>query len=97
MRLVKTKQQADRATVKRAWKGDSKSEFEAVLTALQQADIPLRFQEHVKIRPTFQLVIFGVNLFRRRSTFESEFEVKVLSRDANRARQAIRAVVGETK
>ena len=80
----------------RVWKGNNKSEFEAVLTVLQQGDIPLRFQEHVKIHPTFQLVIFGINLFRLRSTFESEFEVKVLSRDANRARQATGQVAGET-
>jgi len=82
--------------VERVWKGESKSEFEAILTALQQANIPLRFQEHVKIRPSFQLAVFGINLFRPRSTFESEFEVKVLSKDANRARQVIRPTVGET-
>jgi len=87
--LLTTKSEAQQFAVITLWRGKSKRGFEDVLSVLQRADIPLRFKEHVKVQPTFQFAVFGINLFPRRSTFENEFEVLVLAADAARARFAL--------
>jgi hypothetical protein len=87
--LVGTKSQARKAGVISLWRGTDKRRLEDVLSVLQEANIPLRFREHIKVQPSLQAAIFGINLTRKQSTFESEFEVQVLASDAGRARLAM--------
>lgn len=96
--LVATQQEADQQTVMPVWKGGSKSEFEAVLTALQNAQIPLSFQEHLNARSAVQTSLRNfVHPLRQPSVVsDTEFEVKVLGSDSHRARQAIQDALAET-
>jgi hypothetical protein len=97
MPLVVTKQEADRQTVTRVWKGGNKSEFESVLSALQQAQIPLLFREHLNVRSAVPSTFLGLARRRRQATYDSEFEVKVLGSDADRAQRAVLRAVRETE
>jgi hypothetical protein len=92
-----TKQEADRQTVTRVWKGGDKSEFESVLSALQQVEIPLLFREHLNVRSAVQSTFLGLALRRQHVTYDTEFEVKVLESDAGRARRAVVRAVRETE
>ena len=91
-----TKQEADRQTVTRVWKGGNKSEFESVLSALQQAEIPLLFREHLNVQSAVQSTLLGLARRRRHSTYDTEFEVKVLGSDAERTQRAVLRAVRET-
>src|SRR5262249_3033105 len=95
--LVGTKSQARNAEVTSLWHGKDKRQFEDVLSALQEANIPLRFREHVKVRPSLQAAVFGIHLTRKQSTIESEFEVQVLASDAGRARLAMNQALLSTE
>ena len=96
--LVGTKQEADQQTVTTVWKGGSKSEFESVLTALQNAEISLLFQEHLNARSAVQASLsnFLHPLRQPSAVSDTEFEVRVLGIDASRARQAIQDALTET-
>jgi len=50
-KLVATEAEANGQQVGTFWKGYDKTRFECLLTALQHANIPHRFAEHVKYRP----------------------------------------------
>jgi hypothetical protein len=89
--LVATKQEADQQTVTQVWRGGNKSEFEAVLTVLQRTQIPLVFHEHLNVRGAAKLAFLGLVIGPRR-THDTEFEIRVLENDSDRARQAIRHV-----
>lgn len=95
--LVATKQEADQQTVTPVGRGGSKSEFESVLTELQNAEIPLLFQEHLNARSAARASLHNFFLpFRRQSpVYDTEFEVKVLASDSGRARQAIQDALAE--
>lgn len=86
--LVRTKQEADNEKVARAWKGADKDKLERVLSALHDAEIPLRFKERIKYRGTFQIFWFRFPIFRKRSS-DYEYDVTVLARDLQRARRAM--------
>ena len=73
-----TKQEADRQAVTRVWKGGNQSEFESVLSALQQAEIPLLFREHLNVRSAVQATFLGLALRRQHATYDTEFELKIL-------------------
>jgi hypothetical protein len=77
------------------WNGGDKSEFESVLTALQQAGIPLKFQEHLNVRPAVRSGLLYALFARSNHTHDTEFEVQVLGSDAERAKFAVRRAVGE--
>lgn len=80
------------------WRGANTSDFERVLTALHDAEVPLLFREHLNVRSAVQASLHNVFVpFRRsKSVFDTEFEVKVLERDAGRARQAIQDALDGT-
>jgi hypothetical protein len=93
--LIATKQEADQQTVTQVWRGGNKSEFEAVLTALQRAQIPLLLREHLNVRGAAKLALLGLVIGPQR-THDTEFEIRVLENDADRARQAVRHAHRET-
>jgi hypothetical protein len=93
--LVGSKQEADRQAVTRVWKGGNKSEFESVLAALQQAEIPLKFREHLNARPAVRSGLLYSLFARPNHTHDTEFEVEVLGSDAERAQLAVRGALGE--
>jgi hypothetical protein len=95
--LVATKQQAERQTVTRVWRGGNKFEFESVLTALQQAEIPLLSREHLNVRLAIRSSLLGLALGRRNDPADTEFEVQVLGSDAERAGLAVRLAVAATE
>lgn len=86
--LVKTKEEADSEKIACAWKGSNKNELERVLKALHDAQIPLRFKERIRYRPSFQIGIFNLLGIGRRSS-DYEYEVTVLSKDLRKARGAM--------
>jgi hypothetical protein len=77
--------------------GGDKSEFESVLTALQQADIPLKFREHLNDRPAVWSGLRYALFARSNHAHDTEFEVQVLGRDAERAELAVRGVLDVTE
>jgi hypothetical protein len=79
------------------WKGGDKSEFESVLTALQQAEIPLQFREHLNIRPAVRAGLLYALSARQNKTHDTEFEVRVLGSDAERAQLAVHQALDETE
>src|SRR5215470_8985714 len=76
--LVATKQEADQQLVTPVWRGGS-PEFESVLTALQDAKIPLLFRERLNARRAVQASVLPSLASLRRPTpvFDTEFEIKV--------------------
>lgn len=86
--LVATKQEADQQTVALVWRGGSKHEFESVLTALQTAEIPLLFRERPNVREAVRSTF--LNIARPHVSHDTEFEVRVLGSDEERAREAVR-------
>ncbi len=94
--LVATKQEADRQVVTRVWNGGDKSEFESVLTALRQAEIPLKFREHLNVRPAVRSGLLYALFARSNHTHDTEFEVQVLGCDAERAKFAASRALDET-
>jgi hypothetical protein len=95
--LVATKQEADRQTVTCVWKGGDKREFEAVLSSLQQAEIPLLFREHLNVRAAVRSSLLSTVLGRVNRTRDTEFEVQVLGNDAERARLVVHHALDETE
>ena len=96
--LVPTKQEADCQTVARVWRGGSKSELESVLTALQQAEIPLLFREHPNVGPAVRAGLLSLlPLGRPHPTYDTEFEIKVMGSDVERALEAVRRATEETE
>lgn len=61
--LAGTKQEADQQTATPVWRGGNESEFAYVLTALQDAEIPLLFKERLDVRSAAQAAL--LNLFSR--------------------------------
>jgi hypothetical protein len=94
--LVATKEEAERQTVAIVWKG-GKSELEPVLSALQQAEIGLHFREHLNVKSAVRSGLFSPVLGRVNQGHDTEFEVRVLGRDAERARLAIHQALDETE
>lgn len=95
--LVRTKKEADDRAVPTVWKGGNKHQFETVLAALQDAQIPLRFREHLNTRSAAQASLLN-NLLpfgRRREISDTMFEVKVLAQDADHAHEAIDSAVAD--
>jgi hypothetical protein len=91
--LVATKQEADQRTVTQVWRGGSKSEFEAVLTALQREEIPFLFHERLNVGGAVQSSLRNLVISPPRLTHDTEFEVRVLGRDEDRAREAVRGAI----
>jgi hypothetical protein len=92
--LVPTKEQAERQTVTRVWRGGNRFAFESVLAALQQAEIPLLFREHLNVR--FKVSLLGLAHGRRNDSTDTEFEVQVLGSGAERAGLVVRQALAET-
>jgi len=86
--LVKTKEEAEGERVVCAWNGGDKGKLERVLNALHDAEIPLRFKERIKYRPTFRIRIFNFPSFGKRGS-DFEYEVTILAKDLQRARTAM--------
>jgi phosphotransferase system HPr-like phosphotransfer protein len=95
--LVATKQEADRQAVTSAWRGGDKVAFELVLTALERAEIPLQFLEHLNFRAAARSSLRSIVLGRPNHGHETEFEVRVLGSDAERALIAIHQALDETE
>lgn len=73
------------------WRGGSKSEFEAILTALRRAEIPLLFRERPNVRGAVRSSLLNISRpSHQHVTHDTEFEVKVLRSDEDRAREAVR-------
>ena len=95
--LAASKQEADRQTVASVWKGGDKVAFELVLSALEQAEIPLQFLEHLNFRAAARSSLRSIVLGRPNHGHETEFEVRVLGSDAERALIAIHQALDETE
>jgi hypothetical protein len=87
--LVATKQEVDQRSVTRVWRGGSKKEFESVLVALQRAEIPLMFREHLNVRGAAKLSLLSL-VIGPQPIHDTEFEIRVLGDDADRALEAVR-------
>lgn len=92
--LMPAKQEADAARVVRVWKGGDKYEFDLILDALHDAEIPLHFREHVNVGPAIRAGFWPLlPLGRPKKAFDTEFEVNVLQRDAEHAAQVLRQAI----
>lgn len=94
LRLVATKEEAERQTVTPVWRG-GKSELESVLSALQQAGIPSIFRERLNVGFAVRSSLLGLAVGRRNDPNDTEFEVQVLGGDAERAQLAISQTTDE--
>ena len=94
--LVATKEEAERQTVAIIWKG-GKSELEPVLSALQQAEIPVHFREHLNVRAAVRSALLSPVIGRVNQGHDTEFEVRVLGKDAERAQCAVHQALDETE
>jgi hypothetical protein len=74
-KLVATESEANYQTATTLWKGFEKSRFEDLLSALQYANIPHRFAEHLK--------------YRHQSHSDYEYEVRILLSDNERAQKIL--------
>lgn len=83
----------------RVWKGANKSDFEVALSALQRVDIPLRFRERTNFRSAAEASIhnFILPFAREYPISDTEFEITVLERDADRARHAIEEALAKSE
>jgi hypothetical protein len=88
LRLVATKEEAERQSVTRVWRG-GKSELESVLSALQEVEIPSIFQERSNVGFAIRSSLLGLAVGRRNDPNDTEFEVRVLGSDAERAQLTI--------
>lgn len=79
------------------WKGGDKVQFEMVLSALQQAEIPLQFREHLNLRAAARKSLRSMALGRPNDGHETEFEVQALESDAERAQLAVHRALDETE
>jgi hypothetical protein len=89
--LVATHEEAAGVAVRRLWTGSSRRNFEDILTALANAEIPCHSKETITTRPGPWLSILLWRFMRPRST--AVFWVDVLEMDAERAGQAARQVL----
>jgi hypothetical protein len=94
--LVATKEEAERQAVAIVWKS-GKSELEPVLSALQQAEIPIHFREHLNVKAAIRSGLLSPVIGRVNQGHNTEFEVRVLGRDAERARLAVHEALDETE
>jgi hypothetical protein len=94
--LVATKEEAERQTAASVWRGGT-SELELVLSALQQAEIPIHFREHLNVKAAVRSGLLSTVLGRVNRTHDTEFEVRVLGRDSERARLVIHQALDETE
>lgn len=95
--LMTSRSRARDASVLSVWSGNSKRQLEDILSVLQAANIPLRFLEHMKVRPALDVAVFGVSLTKKQSNFDREFEVQILASDAGRARLALQQAQTSTE
>ena len=95
--LVATKEEAERRAITGVWKGGDKVQFEMVLSALQEAEIPVQFREHLNLRAATRKSLRSIVLGRPNDGHETEFEVRVLGSDAERAQIAIHQALDETE
>jgi hypothetical protein len=95
--LVATKEEADQQSVTRVWRGGDQLEFESVLTALQNAGIPSQFREHLNVGPAVRAGLLSALFARPNRTRDTEFDIRVLGGDAERARLAIHQALAETE
>jgi hypothetical protein len=91
--LVPTKQEADATPVTAVWKGGGKQSLEAVLSALQQANVPLVFREHLAVGPAIVASLANTFLRGPKVVHDTIFEVTVLQSDAERATEIVRQVL----
>jgi hypothetical protein len=95
--LVATKEEAERRAVTSVWKGGDKVQFEMVLSALQHAEIPVQFREHLNLRAAARKSLRSMVLGRPNDGHETEFEVRVLGSDAERAQMTVHQALDETE
>ena len=94
--LVASKQEAERQTVTRVWKG-GKTKLEPVLTALQQMQIPVLFRERLNVGFAVRSSLLGLAHGRQNDPDDTEFELSVLGRDVDRAQEAVRGAIEESE
>lgn len=89
--LVATQEEAAAVGVRRLWTGTSQREFEEILTALAQAEIPCHPKETLTARPGPWLSILFWQFITPKSP--AVYSVDVLERDAKKSLLATQEVL----
>jgi hypothetical protein len=86
--LISCREQAQSERT-RLWRGSRQEEFDRILTALSDAEIPYHYKEIVNA--VMRIYILGIPIGPKRPTFE--YEIWVLRRDGEHAQQALAKVL----